>query len=215
MIRSQIDAVRREMEGRPAGLVQHVVRVVREARSLARAWDVDGDRAELAAWGHDLFRAYAPEEQLRLAVEAGIAVATSDREHPVLLHGPLAAVVLRERFAVADDEALAAVRDHTLGGAGMPMLAKVLLVADKVEAGKRAAEPELAAIRLLAHRDIDAALLCWSDWKWYRERLSRWDSDPRHWEARAEWVAEHHRDVALPARLPLAEEAGAGATLRG
>lgn len=201
MIRRQIAAIRQEMERRPQGLVDHVVRVVREARALARAWNVDRDRVELAVWGHDLFRAHPPSEQLRLAQEAGITIHPLDRDYPVLLHGPVAAAVLRERFGVTDEEALEAVRDHTAGSAEMSILAKVLLVADKVEAHKRHRVRELESIRLLARRDLDLALLCWSDWKWFGERQSGWAMDVRHWQARTAWVADHHRHIG-PAGQP-------------
>lgn len=200
MIRRQIAAIRAEMEQRPRGLVDHVVRVVREARTLARAWDVDRDRVELAVWGHDLFRAHAPAEQLRLAEEAGVTIGPLDREYPVLLHGPVAAAVLQERFGIADEEAVAAIRDHTSGSAEMPLIAKVLLVADKVEAAKRRGSRELRAIRELARRDLDLALLCWSDWKWYGERRGGLTMDGRHWSARTAWVAAHHRDAAIAVR---------------
>ncbi|GAB4332123.1 MAG: hypothetical protein Kow0010_17820 [Dehalococcoidia bacterium] len=195
MIRRQIAAVREQMERQPRGLVDHVVRVAREARALAQVWDVDRDRVELAVWGHDLFRAHAPAEQLRLAEEAGVPIHELDRAYPVLLHGPVAAVVLRERFRVADEEALEAVRDHTSGSAEMSILAKVLLVADKVESQKRHGVRELDAIRELARRDLDLALLCWSDWKWYTERQSGWAMDVRHWQARSAWVVAHHAEV--------------------
>jgi predicted HD superfamily hydrolase involved in NAD metabolism len=202
-IRQQIEAVRAEYARLPAGLLAHVERVVAEARDLAARWDLDPDRVELAAWGHDLFRAHPPAEQLRLAAEAGLPITETDRLEPVLLHGPIAAVVLRERFGVTDDEALAAVRDHTLGAADMPLIAKVILLADKFEPRKRQRTPVMREIRRLARRDLDTALLCWADWKWVEERTHGWASHPAHWAARVRWVAEHHADRALPPILPL------------
>ncbi|MGE5596903.1 MAG: hypothetical protein ACM3S1_12830, partial [Hyphomicrobiales bacterium] len=97
-IRTQIARLRAEMADRPAGLVRHVERVLEEALALARTWDVDPERTELATWGHDLFRAHSPVELLRLSREAGVPVGPADEASPVMLHGPLAAVVLRERF---------------------------------------------------------------------------------------------------------------------
>jgi HD superfamily phosphohydrolase YqeK len=70
-IASQIQAVRAELASRPAGLVRHVERVLVEALDLAERYDVDAQRIELATWGHDLFRAHPPREQLRLASECG------------------------------------------------------------------------------------------------------------------------------------------------
>ncbi|GIW13557.1 MAG: hypothetical protein KatS3mg062_0996 [Tepidiforma sp.] len=202
-IRRQVESVRAAYGSLPRGLRQHVARVAREARDLAARWDADPDRAELAAWGHDLFRAHPPAEQLRLATEAGLPITEADRREPVLLHGPIAAVVLRERFLLTDDEVLAAVRDHTLGAPAMPLLAKIILLADKFEPRKRRRDPVLREIRRLARRDLDTALLCWADWKWVQERTFGWASHPAHWEARQRWVAEHHLDRAMPPILPL------------
>ena len=197
---TQIAALQREFEARPEGLLRHVERVLIEALDLAARYDLDPARVELATWGHDLFRSFAPEEQLRLAKEAGLPVAAADRVDPVLLHGPIAAVTLRERFGVGDEEAIAAVRDHTLGAAEMPLIAKVVLLADKFEKRKRERTPVMKAIRRLAWRDLDLALLCWADWKWVEEREHGWSSHPGHWSARQRWVAEHHAELALPAR---------------
>lgn len=200
-IRAQITSVQAEFATRPGGLVRHVQRVLVEALDLAARHDIDPERTELAAWGHDLFRAEKPEALLALAHEAGVPLDATDESDPVLLHGPVAAVILRERFAISDDEALAAVRDHTLGLAEMPLIAKVILIADKVEERKRARTPIMRDIRRLARRDLDTALLCWADWKWLEERKSGWKSHPTHWNARVEWVREHHVDAGLPGRL--------------
>lgn len=199
-LRERIVAVRREMESRPAGLMAHVERVLEEALALADIYDVDRERVELATLGHDLFRAHSPEEQLRLARESGLTVSPWDERTPVMLHGPLAAVVLRERFVVDDEEVLTAVREHTTGSPELPLVAKIILVADKVESRKRKRASQLADIRKLARRDLDAALLCWADYKWIEERQRGWESYPAHWEARVRWVAEHHAEIGLPAR---------------
>lgn len=201
-IRAQIGALQREFEERPEGLLRHVQRVLVEALDLAERYDLDPERVELAVWGHDLFRSFPPADQLRLAFECGLSLTAADRADPVLLHGPIAAVTLRERFGVTDDEAVSAVRDHTLGAAEMPMIAKVILLADKFEKRKRDRTPVMKAIRRLAWRDLDTALLCWADWKWVNERENGWQSHPAGWAARLHWVAEHHAEIGLPAREP-------------
>ena len=194
-IKSQIEAVQAEFASRPEGLMRHVERVLVEALDLAERYDLDPERVTLATWGHDLFRSFPPEEQLRLAGEAGIKLTKADRADPVLLHGPIAAATLRERFGVKDKEALSAVRDHTLGVSDMPLIAKVVLLADKFETRKRKRRPVMREIRRLAQRDLDLALLCWADWKWVQEREHGWRSHPQHWNARKQWVREHHADL--------------------
>lgn len=202
---TQLAAVRAELETRPAGLVRHVTRVLAEALELAQRWGLDTERTELAVWGHDLIRSHPAADQLRLAREAGLPIDPVDIASPVLLHGPLAALVLSERFGVDDDEVLAAIRDHTLGSAEMPLLAKIILIADKVERRKRERTPIMSEVRRLARRDLDTAILCWADWKWVDERTRDWQSHPLHWRARLRWVEQHHLEVALPGRLSPAE----------
>ena len=201
MIANQIAAVREELLQRPSGLVRHVRRVLDEALPLARYWLADEQRVELAVWGHDLFRSEPPEAQLRLAREAGIEIDADSRDYPILLHGPIAAAVLRERFGIIDEEALMAVRDHTSGLARMSLLAKILLIADKIEKKKRRGVPELASVRRVARRDLDTAILCWADWRWTTEARERYRTQEAHWRARLGWVEEHHRDIGMPGRV--------------
>ena len=201
MIADQIAVVREELLKRPSGLVRHVRRVLDEAVPLARSWVADEERVELAVWGHDLFRSESPEGQIRLATEVGVEIDADSRDYPILLHGPIAAVVLRERFGITDHEALMAVRDHTSGLAQMSLLAKILLISDKIEKKKRRGVPELADIRRLARRDLDTAILCWADWRWSVEARERYRTQASHWRARRHWVEEHHRDIGMPERV--------------
>ena len=90
----------------------------------------------------------------------------------------------------------------TVGLDAMPILGKIILIADKVEPRKRRRAPQLPLIRRAARRDLDLALLCWADWKWAEERARGWQSHPAHWAARLEWVREHHLDQPLPGRTP-------------
>ncbi len=92
---------------------------------------------------------------------------------------------------------LVAIREHTAGYSEMSLLAKILVIADKVESVKRRRVPALQAIRHLARRDLDVALLCWADWRWVKERQSGWRSFQSHWEVRVNWVSEHHKDIAM------------------
>ncbi len=200
MIAAQIAVVREELLKRPSGLVRHVGRVLDEALPLARLWVADEERVELAVWGHDLFRSESPAEQIRLAGEVGVEIDADSRDYPILLHGPIAAVVLRERFGITDEEALMAVRDHTSGLARMSLLAKILLISDKIEKKKRRGIPQLADIRRLARRDLDTAILCWADWRWTAEARDRYRTQQAHWRARQHWVEEHHLDIGMPDR---------------
>ncbi len=201
-IRDQVAAVRAEIEQRPPGLVRHVQRVLIEARDLAERWDVDPERIELATWGHDLFRSFKREDLVRFASESGVPVSQEDEANPVLLHGPIASVVLVERFGIDDADVIAAVRDHTLGSAEMSTIAKIILLADKFESSKRERTPAMKAIRQTARKDLDLALLAWADWRWVENRSRGWSSHASFWAGRERWVPEHHFELSrnLPER---------------
>jgi predicted HD superfamily hydrolase involved in NAD metabolism len=200
-IRAQVETIQSEFLSRPEGLQRHVQRVLVEALELAAIYDLDPERVELAVWGHDLFRAHSGEDLMALAKELGVPIDPVDVAQPTLLHGPIGAVVMRERFAITDEDVLAAVRDHTLGLGQMSLIAKVILLADKFERRKRNRTPVMKEIRRLARRDLDTALLCWADWKWVEERTHGWGNHPQHWLARQTWVAGHHLDAAMPGRV--------------
>lgn len=198
----QLAAIQEEMTSRPKGLQEHTERVAKEAITLARCWDVDPLRVELASWIHDLFRHLPRDEQLRQAREVGIEPTVDDMVDPIVLHGPSAARAARYRFGISDEEVLEAVAAHTLGIPQMTQVAKILLIADKVEPAKRKKRPIMKAIRKLARRDLDLALLCWSDWSWYQARENGWVMHPDSWQARDAWVREHHIDRGGPLHAP-------------
>jgi len=156
---SQIETLRAAAARLPRGLAEHIEGVVAEARRLALLHGADEQQATLAAWGHDVARAFSPSELLAEARRLGLAVDPVEEEAPILLHGPIGATILSRDYAIDDAEVLAVARYHTTGRAGMSMLEKVVFVADKIEVGKVQAEPALARVRQLADRDLDAAIL--------------------------------------------------------
>jgi len=168
------DALREYNNGLPDGLRRHIERMVEEALRLAAAHGLDEARVRLAVLGHDLVRAMAPEELLRLADEIGLKLSDVERAEPMLLHGVIAARLLPERFGVADPEILDAVRYHTTGRAGMSALEKVVYIADKTEPGGLKWFPEWSEVRELADRDLDAALLRGLDLSIERALRERW-----------------------------------------
>ena len=138
----------------PPGLLAHIDRVVTLAAELARLHDTDVTRTLLAAQGHDLLRASAPAELLAGAEARGLEIDPVERAAPVLLHGPLGALELRERFAVEDESVLHAVRWHTTGHPHYDTEAWAFFIADKAEPEKVRAWP---ALRRVLDRALEAS----------------------------------------------------------
>lgn len=136
---------------------RHTRGVMNSAAFLAEKHGVDITKAQLAALLHDVAREWTEQEWLVQAQAAGLAVDEAARHAPVLLHAPLGAWVARERYQVQDEEVLAAVARHTLGGPGLSDLDKVIYLADCLEEGRIYAGVE--ALRRLAAVDLDAAMI--------------------------------------------------------
>ena len=181
-------ALERAVDELPAGLRDHVRRVVADAQRLARIHGVDVERATIAALGHDLARAEQPAELVRQAEVAGLAIDDVERSQPILLHGAVSAHLMAEGYAVTDAEVLAAARHHTTARAGMGALEKLIFVADKTEPEKARGALELAEARRLADGSLDAAMRAILDWQVARAIEEGWPLHPDTIAARNELV---------------------------
>ena len=134
----------------------HTLRVARLAGRLAAVHGADPVRARWAGLLHDLARLYPADRLIREGNERGLAIDAFERENPVVLHARLGAELAREDFGVDDEAVLAAIRNHTVGGAAMRPLDAILYLADGLEAGRD--YPERAGFVDLAYRDLDGAM---------------------------------------------------------
>jgi predicted HD superfamily hydrolase involved in NAD metabolism len=172
----------------PRGLREHIERVVVEARRLAGRYGIDEERAAIAALGHDLARGQRPADLQREAQAAGLMPSEIERSEPILLHGPLSAQIMAERFGVDDDEVLAAARYHTTGRAGMSAMERLIFVADKIEPEKARDDQALAEARRVADESLEVAMLRILDRQIARAVERGWPLHPDTVAARNELV---------------------------
>ena len=172
----------------PAGLLAHIDRVVALTGELARRHGADEPRALLTAQGHDLLRALDPSELLARAEARGMEVIDIERTAPVLLHGPLGALELRERFELDDERVLHAIRWHSSGHPDYDAEAWAFFVADKVEPEKLRAWPQLQRPLDLARspdeRSLERAALAYLDLSFQRGAREGWTPHPMALRAR-------------------------------
>lgn len=135
----------------------HVKNVAAMAGALARRYGIDVEKAELAAWLHDIVKEYGREELLQLLrSDAIMAESTEARPLPVW-HGPCGAIYARHTLGITDEEVLSAIACHTTGKPGMTGLDKVLFLADMVSDERRF--PGVGKLRALAKQNLDAAVV--------------------------------------------------------
>ncbi|MBI4498888.1 MAG: bis(5'-nucleosyl)-tetraphosphatase (symmetrical) YqeK [Chloroflexi bacterium] len=161
-----LTALARERLGHlPLAVLEHCQRVSATARTLARRFGVDEERAALAGLLHDVARAFSAQELLAAAVRYDLPVDPVAEQVPVLLHGPVGAAWVRQTLGMTDEEVLAAITWHSTGHAGMSALEKVVLLADKLEPEKGEHTTGLEQVAAAVQHDLDAALLAYFDWQ--------------------------------------------------
>lgn len=139
--------------------LEHSLGVMDIAVELAQKWGADTQKAAIAGLLHDCAKQIDRQksEAMIKAIEDkvdGIIISESG-----LWHAPLGAEVARDTFGIADYEIYDAIFYHTLGRVNMPLLTKLIYIADMIEPGRDLEYSWVPEIRALAFNDIDAATL--------------------------------------------------------
>lgn len=115
---------------------QHVFRVRDYAVKLAKANDVDVDKAEVAALVHDYAKERSDIDFLKV-IEAQHMDPDLINWGNYVWHGIVGAEMIRNELGIVDEDILTAVRQHTTGaGASMNKLSQVIFMADYLELGR-------------------------------------------------------------------------------
>lgn len=135
----------------------HSMGVAEMAVKLAQKYGADEKKAEIAGILHDCAKNLPKDESIRLCEEAGIVLDPICYIEKGLVHAYAGAHLVKTVFGVDDDEIYDAIYFHTTGHADMPLLTKIIYIADMIEPGRTILGVE--QMRELAFVDIDEALM--------------------------------------------------------
>ena len=124
---------------------EHSLGVADTAKFLAARFGLNEKKAYVAGLLHDCAREYKDAELPSEAEKRGIAVGEVERHSPLLLHAYVGAKRLAELYGVEDEEIAQAVWRHTVGGANMTDLDKIIYFADMIEPNRD--YPEVKELR--------------------------------------------------------------------
>lgn len=141
--------------------LRHILGVVETSLDLARMYGADPEQTRAAALMHDCAKVLPPDELLRLGHQYNLLSDPAETENPDLLHGPVAAVLLREQGLITDPEVLEAIRWHTTGTPGMSLLARIIWIADMIEPCRRF--PGVDEIRAATWKNLNKGVLAGLD----------------------------------------------------
>lgn len=82
---------------------------------------------------HDISREMPPEQWIQVCKDSKIDCSDEEIQTPVLLHGYVSAVIIKNMFPGVPDSWLRAISIHTLGDKDMDDLAMALFIADFIE----------------------------------------------------------------------------------
>ena len=112
---------------------QHSLGVAETAVFLAQRFGVDEERAQVAGLLHDCAREFRNEDLITEAEKRLIMVGNIERQMPLLLHAYVGSRLVTEKYGVSDHAIEQAIWRHTVGGAKMTKLDKIIWFADMIE----------------------------------------------------------------------------------
>lgn len=136
---------------------KHSVAVMDTAVMLAQRYRADVEKTRLAALLHDCGRSVALQDVVKQALEFDIQPDEIEKNHPILLHAKIGAVLAQTEFGVMDSEVISAIETHTVGGVGLSKIAKILYLADMIEPNRDF--DGVVQLRQVAAQHLDEALL--------------------------------------------------------
>ena len=108
----------------------HSKNVANSAALLAKKYGEDPLKAETAGILHDITKEFKPEKQLKIIRTGGIILDDILEKTPKLYHAVSGMVYARDTLGITDEGILNAIRTHTTGAANMPLLSKIIFIAD-------------------------------------------------------------------------------------
>lgn len=142
------EAIELIKEKLPDKRYQHSLRVADTAVKLARIYEGDVDKSEMAGILHD----YCKYDDLGYMYQI---VRQHDLDPNLLsfggeiLHGPVCAALMKSEYDITDDEILTAIAYHTTGRAQMTKTEKIVFIADYIEPERQI--PGVEEIRDMAY----------------------------------------------------------------
>ena len=112
---------------------QHSLGVAETAVFLAERFGIDRAQAQVAGLLHDCAREFPNEDLIQEAEKRQIAVEPVEKQMPLLLHAYVGARLVVEKYGVNDKAVEQAIWRHTVGGAQMTKLDKIIWFADMIE----------------------------------------------------------------------------------
>ena len=136
---------------------KHSLAVADEARRLAAKYGADEEKSYLAGLLHDITKNSPREEHLNIFNTFGIILDDVENNSEKLWHAVSGAAFVRNILKIDDEQIVDAIRYHTTARADMPLLSKILYLADFTSADRD--YDDVDVIRALVDKSLNEAFV--------------------------------------------------------
>ncbi len=138
--------------------IDHLIGVEKTAAELAEVFYGEAvAKARIAGFLHDIARFFPSETLISTVRNSSCRLSKEEFERPILLHGKAAAVIAKKKFGIEDNEILNAIADHVTGRPRMPLLSKIVFVADAIEPSRTF--NRIDELRAIAFKNLNKAFI--------------------------------------------------------
>ncbi|MCL1924809.1 MAG: nicotinate-nucleotide adenylyltransferase [Defluviitaleaceae bacterium] len=134
---------------------KHIFGVAEEAMALAKHYNINEEKAKIAALFHDIAKEYTREQIDEHIKKYNTQMPPLTITQTPLIHGFIGADLAEEQ-GIQNKDILDAIRYHTIGRSNMGMLEKIIYIADAFEPNR--IFPEREKLKSLAYEDINRAI---------------------------------------------------------
>ena len=117
----------------------HSIRVAKEAKKLAKHYQINENKAYLTGLIHDMAKELTEEENIEWIKKGKQSNDLQKEECKNIKHADIGAVIAKEEYNL-DDDICNAIKYHTVGRVGMNDFEKIVFLSDKIEPKTRNAE---------------------------------------------------------------------------
>ena len=124
----------------------HCLEVGDYAYNLAVKFNLDGEKAKISGYLHDVSAIYPNEKRIEVAENMGIKLIQEELLHPIIIHQKISKEMAEKYFHVNDQEILSAIECHTTLKGNFSELDLVVFVADKIKWDQKGNPPYLTGL---------------------------------------------------------------------
>ena len=111
----------------------HTKGVIDTSLKLAKKNNVNIEKVIIAALLHDYAKPLSKKELVKYAQKINSDIDIIEMKIPEVLHAPVGAFLVKQKYDIIDNEIFEAIRYHTIGKPGLKKLALIIFAADFIE----------------------------------------------------------------------------------